>query len=187
MPSITRPLVILVLMVWPAMPGVDFRESASYTPESGDPASLRVFRGDDNWPGREQGARHVARFARRSQPGSPEPVEADDRPERDEPRSDDPPIWIAVPFFGLFVGIGFYMLGIGLAVKIGFPMLFGSIFGGFPLLMAIGFGGRRVAIILGTLAAIALTAGFRAARRGSSSMARTFTSDQSWSRRPKRR
>ena len=49
---------------------------------------------------------------------------------------------IVIPFFGLFVTIGFGMLGIGLRTKTGFPVLFGSLFGGMPLLMSLAFMGK---------------------------------------------
>jgi uncharacterized protein len=55
---------------------------------------------------------------------------------------DDPPLWIAIPFFGLFVTIGFSLLGVGLRSKTGFPVLFGSLFGGMPLLMSLAFAGK---------------------------------------------
>jgi len=48
-------------------------------------------------------------------------------------------MFIMIPFFGLFVAIGFGMLGIGLRTKTGFPLLFGSAFGGVPLLMSLAF------------------------------------------------
>lgn len=54
--------------------------------------------------------------------------------------SSDAPYFIIIPFFGLFVTIGFGMLGIGLRTKTGFPVLFGSLFGGLPLLMSLAFG-----------------------------------------------
>ena len=56
----------------------------------------------------------------------------------------DLPYFIMVPFFGLFVTIGFGMVGIGLRTKTGFPLLFGSFFGGMPLLMSLAFLGVSV-------------------------------------------
>jgi uncharacterized protein len=52
---------------------------------------------------------------------------------------EDVPYWIVIPFFGLFVTIGFGMVGIGLRTKTGFPLLFGGLFGGMPLLMSMAF------------------------------------------------
>jgi uncharacterized protein len=40
--------------------------------------------------------------------------------------SEDAPIWIVIPFMGLFVAIGFLMVGVGLRTKTGFPLVFGS-------------------------------------------------------------
>jgi len=44
-----------------------------------------------------------------------------------------------IPFFGLFVAIGFGMMGIGARTKTFFPLLFGGAFGGLPLLMSLVF------------------------------------------------
>ncbi|MEO7157665.1 MAG: hypothetical protein ABI039_08895, partial [Vicinamibacterales bacterium] len=49
----------------------------------------------------------------------------------------DAPYFVIVPFFGIFVTIGFGMLGIGLRSKTGFPILFGGVFGGMPLLLSL--------------------------------------------------
>lgn len=48
-----------------------------------------------------------------------------------------PPAWIMIPFLGLFVTIGFAMVGIGARTRTGFPLLFGGFFGGLPLLLAL--------------------------------------------------
>lgn len=53
-----------------------------------------------------------------------------------------PPYWIIVPFFGVFVTIGFSMVGIGVRTKTGFPLIFGGFFGGMPLLMSLAFIGK---------------------------------------------
>lgn len=50
--------------------------------------------------------------------------------------AEDVPVWIIIPFLGLFVSIGFTMVGVGLRTKTGFPLLFGGFFGGMPLMMA---------------------------------------------------
>ena len=56
--------------------------------------------------------------------------------------ADDAPVWIIIPFMGLFVTIGFTMVGVGLRTKTGFPLLFGGFFGGMPLLMAMAVAAR---------------------------------------------
>jgi len=55
---------------------------------------------------------------------------------------DAPPYWLIIPFFGLFVTIGATMAGLGIRTKTGFPLLFGSLFGGMPFLMSLAFMGR---------------------------------------------
>src|SRR5258705_8435560 len=42
-----------------------------------------------------------------------------------------------VPFFGLFVGMGAFALGLGLRTKTFFPLLWGGLFGGIPFSMAL--------------------------------------------------
>lgn len=49
------------------------------------------------------------------------------------------PFYFMIPFFGLFVAIGFGMMGIGARTKTLFPLLFGSAFGLLPLLMSLLF------------------------------------------------
>src|SRR5215203_722044 len=56
--------------------------------------------------------------------------------------SPDLPVFIGLPFFALFIAIGFGLVGVGLRSKTGFPLLFGSLFGGMPLLMSLAFFGR---------------------------------------------
>lgn len=60
----------------------------------------------------------------------------------------DPAQWLMIPFFGLFVTIGFGMVGIGLTSQTFFPIIFGSFFGGMPLLMSLAFLGRLTAYTL---------------------------------------
>lgn len=56
-------------------------------------------------------------------------------------RSGPPPYWILIPFFGIFVTIGFGMIGIGARTKTGCPLMFGSFFGGMPLAMSLALMG----------------------------------------------
>ena len=78
---------------------------------------------------------------------------------------DDVPLWIAIPFFGLFVTIGFGMLGVGLRSKTGFPVLFGSLFGGMPLLMSLAFMAKMSLYTLFPWALAMLIWGFRLGAR----------------------
>lgn len=79
-----------------------------------------------------------------------------------ESGSTDLPVFIAIPFFSLFVGIGFGMVGLGLRSKTGFPLLFGSLFGGMPLVMSLAFLGRLSLMTLFPFALLAFVLGYRA-------------------------
>jgi uncharacterized protein len=74
---------------------------------------------------------------------------------------DDIPAWAIIPFFGLFVTIGFGMVGIGLRTKTGFPLLFGSFFGGMPLMMSLAFAGMLAWLILLPWALFVFVMGYR--------------------------
>jgi len=80
---------------------------------------------------------------------------------------DDAPAWIIIPFFGVFVTIGFGMLGIGLRSKTVFPMLFGSFFGGMPLLMSIAVVGSLTLTTLVPWAIAMFVVGYRLGGRES--------------------
>lgn len=79
----------------------------------------------------------------------------------------DAPVWIIIPFMGLFVAIGFLMVGIGLRTKTGFPLLFGSFFGGMPLLLALGILTMVASVTLLPLAIGMAFLGFRLGNRQS--------------------
>jgi len=55
--------------------------------------------------------------------------------------NDDPPMWVLLPFFGLFVTIGCVMLGAGVRTRTIFPIVFGGFFGAVPLLMSLAVSG----------------------------------------------
>jgi uncharacterized protein len=74
---------------------------------------------------------------------------------------DDMPEWLIIPFFGVFVTIGFVMVGVGLRSKTGFPLLFGSLFGGMPLLMSLAFIGRLSMFTLLPWAIVMFIVGYR--------------------------
>ena len=79
----------------------------------------------------------------------------------------DIPVWFVVPFLGLFVGIGFVMIGGGLRSKTGFPLLFGSLFGGMPLLMGLALTPRVWTFTLLPWAIAMFVVGFRLGARES--------------------
>jgi uncharacterized protein len=84
-----------------------------------------------------------------------------------QPGGDAFPAWLLIPFFGLFVSIGFAMLGIGMRTRTGFPVLFGSLFGGMPLVMSLAFLGRLSLTTLLPLALLMTWIGTRLAKRQS--------------------
>jgi uncharacterized protein len=119
---------------------------------------LPHFRNENYPAGISEGVTRVADVVRQNHVLSAEELAA-----LEQSNSDSPPLWIVVPFFGLFVGIGFFMSGVGIGSKTGFPLLFGSLFGGMPFVMSLAFGAP--AYVLGPLAIAAFTYGFRTGRR----------------------
>ncbi len=81
--------------------------------------------------------------------------------------AEDVPVWIIIPFLGLFVTIGFTMVGIGLRTKTGFPLVFGSFFGGMPLTMALLLVTTAASVTLLPLAIGMAILGFRLGGRPS--------------------
>ena len=79
----------------------------------------------------------------------------------------DAPAWIIIPFMGLFVAIGFTMVGVGLRTKTGFPLLFGGFFGGMPLLLALALLTTVASVTLLPLAVGMLALGYRLGGRKS--------------------
>ena len=92
------------------------------------------FRDGDFSGGIRAGVNRIAGIVERQQVLTPEELA-----QFNQQNGDDFPVWLLVPFFGVFVTIGFGMLGIGLRTKTGFPVLFGSFFGGMPLVMSLAF------------------------------------------------
>lgn len=90
------------------------------------------FRDGDYSGGIRDGVMRVAGIVEKHQVLTPEELAS-----FNESNADDAPIWALIPFLGLFVTIGFGMVGIGMRTKTIFPLLFGSFFGGMPLLMSL--------------------------------------------------
>ena len=91
------------------------------------------FRDNDYNGGIRDGVARVADVVEKQQV-----LNAEELAQFNDAAAEDAPVWIIIPFMGLFVAIGFLMVGIGLRTKTGFPLLFGSFFGGMPLLLAMG-------------------------------------------------
>jgi len=118
------------------------------------------FRDDDYNGGIRDGVARVIEVVARQQVLTAEEVAALND-------SGDAPAWIIVPFLGLFVTIGAAMVGIGVRTKTGFPLLFGSFFGGMPLLMALALVTFVASITLLPLALVMFVAGYRLGARPS--------------------
>jgi len=112
--------------------------------------------------GIRNGVSRVVEVVERQQVLTPEELAA-----LNESGGEDAPFWIIIPFFGVFVTIGFGMLGIGLRTKTGFPVVFGSLFGGMPLLMGTLFGGTVATAMLVPWAIAMSVAGYRLGGRKS--------------------
>ena len=96
-----------------------------------DEQFLPRFRNDDYAGGIAAGVNRLADIVEKNQVLSPEELA------RFNNSSDDPPVWVLVPFLGIFVAIGSFMVGFGIRTKVAFPILFGGFFSGLPMLMAL--------------------------------------------------
>ncbi|MDP2319636.1 MAG: TPM domain-containing protein [Acidobacteriota bacterium] len=96
-----------------------------------DEQFLPRFRDDDYTGGISAGVSRIADIVEKNQVLSPEELA------RFNDSSNDAPVWILVPFLGMFIAIGSFMLGLGLRTKTVFPILFGGLFSGIPMLMAL--------------------------------------------------
>jgi uncharacterized protein len=121
------------------------------------------FRNDDYNGGIRDGVLRVAEIVEKQQVLTAEELARFN----DSASGDDFPVWAAVPFFGVFVTIGFGMLGIGLRTKTVFPMLFGGFFGGMPLLMSVAAAGLLAWLFLLPWALFVFVMGYRLGGRSS--------------------
>jgi uncharacterized protein len=114
------------------------------------------FRDNDYNGGIRDGVLRVADIVEKQQVLTP-----DELARFNQSTGDDFPEWAIVPFFGIFVTIGFGMMGIGLRTKTGFPLLFGSLFGGMPMLMSLAFIGMLAWLTLVPWAIFMFIMGYR--------------------------
>jgi len=120
------------------------------------------FRENDYAGGIRDGVYRIADVVGKQQVLTPEQIAA-----LDDHAGDGVPEWILIPFFGLFVTIGFGMVGLGVRTKTGFPLSFGSFFGGLPLLMSLLFVPAVAAVTLVPLALFIAIVGYRLGARPS--------------------
>ena len=102
------------------------------------------FRDNDYNGGIRDGVLRVADIVEKQQVLTPEELAR-----FNQGSGDELPEWAIVPFFGIFVTIGFAMIGIGLRTKTAFPLLFGSWFGGMPLFVGLIAGPVGFVVLLG--------------------------------------
>jgi uncharacterized protein len=96
-----------------------------------DQQFLPRFRDNDYAGGIRDGVGRIADIVEKNQVLTPEELA------RFNNSSDDVPVFVLVPFLGIFVAIGSFMVGMGLRTKTAFPILFGGFFSGMPMLMAL--------------------------------------------------
>jgi uncharacterized protein len=119
------------------------------------------FRNDDYNGGIREGVMRVADIVEKQQVLTPE-----ERARFNEGGGEGLPEWALVPFLGIFVAIGFGMIGVGLRTKTAFPLLFGSLFGGMPMLMSL-IAGVLPFVVLLAWAIVMFTVGYRLGGRPS--------------------
>lgn len=120
------------------------------------------FRDNDYPGGIRNGVMRLAEIVEKQQVLTPEQLA-----QFNDSGGDDVPVWIMIPFFGLFVAIGFGMLGVGLRTKTGFPTMFGSFFGGMPLALSLALIGYLSLVTLVPLAIVMTWLGMRLGKRAS--------------------
>ena len=101
------------------------------------------FRNDDYNGGIRDGVLRVADIVEKQQVLTPEELAR-----FNQSGGNEMPEWALVPFLGVFVTIGFGMIGLGIRTKTAFPLLFGSLFGGMPMLMSLVAGVLSFFILL---------------------------------------
>lgn len=121
---------------------------------------LPRFREDDYQGGIVAGVQRVAGIVQRNHV-----LTAEERQALEQAGDERPPMWLMVPFFGLFMGIGAFMAGLGVGGKVGFPLIFGGIFGGIPGLMSLVPFFNAPIWILGPLGLVLFLVGLRTGRR----------------------
>jgi uncharacterized protein len=102
-----------------------------------------------------------------------------------EESSDDPPLWILLPFLGAFIAIGSTFVGVGVRTRTFFGLLFGALFALIPLAIALAMAFVAASLTLVPLALAMFVVGYRlgnkpswrAAMRGAT---RSGSSDSSW-------
>ena len=119
------------------------------------------FRDNDYSGGVRNGVSHIVQIVEKHQVLTPEELAAFNEP------STTMPVYIQIPFFGLFIGIGFLLFGVGVRTKTIIPVVFGIFFGVLPLLLSLLLSFLPAAVILVPFAAAIFTLGRRLGARPS--------------------
>ena len=120
------------------------------------------FRDNDYPGGIRDGIRRVVDVVERHQVLTPEELAR-----FNESSSNDEAAQVLIPFLGLFVAIGSFMVGGGIRTKSIFPLLFGGMFGGLPLLLSLGIAFTVSLFTLFPLALAMAVWGYRLGARAS--------------------
>lgn len=123
---------------------------------------LPRFREDDYPGGIRGGMRRIVAVVEAKHVLTPE-----ERQKLTESSSAEPPLWILIPFFGIFITIGSLAIGVGLRARAVGPLLFGGLFVGFPLLISLVLAFVATVFILGPLAIAMMVWGFRLGAKAS--------------------
>ncbi len=139
---------------------------------------LPKFRDNQYGAGIVEGTTRVAAIVRRNEPLTAEALAALDQPAGGGVSA----AWVIVPFLGIFIVIGFGMLGAGLGSRAFTAVVFGLIFGGVPMLIVQAFTEGLVAWGVTAVALLAAAIGYRIGSRPSNrkSMRGTGASKSGW-------
>jgi uncharacterized protein len=86
---------------------------------------------------------------------------AEERQRIDNPPIEQGPIWVLIPFLGIFVGIGGFMFGLGIRTKTVLALIIGAMFGGIPFLLALSVVPAIAPFTLGPLGLAMAVVGYR--------------------------
>ena len=118
---------------------------------------LPRFRQNDYAGGIDAGVRRIAAIVERNQVVTPEELARLDQ----SSSSGEASVYFIIPFLGLFVAIGFFLMGVGIRTKTVFGVFFGSFFGGMPLVLSLGILFWTAAFTLLPLALLMAAWGYR--------------------------
>jgi uncharacterized protein len=138
---------------------------------------LPRFRDGDFKTGIESGLRRIVVLVEAHHVLTPE-----ERQRLQSSDNDVPPLWILLPFLGLFVTLGSIALGIGARTRTFFPLIWGSGFAGIPFIIALATAFTATVIGLVPLAIAMMVWGYHLGGRLSwmTSLRGTRTLDKGW-------